>query len=39
MREGRLRFVVLKALGEAATMGNIDRALAEAAFLETGATR
>lgn len=36
-RAGGLRFVVLKALGEAATQGDIDPALAEAAFREVGA--
>jgi 3-dehydroquinate synthase len=37
VRAGGLRFVVLKALGEAATQGDIDPALAEAAFREVGA--
>lgn len=37
VRAGGLRFVVLKALGEAATQGGIDPALAEAAFREVGA--
>jgi 3-dehydroquinate synthase len=39
VRVGELRFVVLKALGAAATMDNVDRVFAEAAFLEAGATR
>jgi 3-dehydroquinate synthase len=37
VRAGRLRFVVLKRLGEAATQGEIDPALAEASFQEVGA--
>ncbi len=37
VRAGGLRFVVLKALGEAATQGDIEPALAEAAFREVGA--
>jgi 3-dehydroquinate synthase len=39
VRAGELRFIVLKALGVAATRDNVDRALAEAALLEAGATR
>ena len=37
VRAGGLRFVVLKSLGEAATQGGIDPALAEASFREIGA--
>lgn len=37
VRAGGLRFVVLKALGDSATQGGIDLALAEAAFREVGA--
>jgi 3-dehydroquinate synthase len=37
VRAGGLRFVVLKALGEAATQGDIAPALAEEAFREVGA--
>ncbi len=37
VRAGGLRFVVLRALGEAATQGAIEPALAEAAFREVGA--
>lgn len=37
VRAGGLRFVVLRALGESATQGGIDPALAEAAFREVGA--
>ena len=37
VRAGGLRFVVLKALGDSATQGGIDPALAEAAFREVGA--
>lgn len=37
VRAGGLRFVVLKALGESATQGDIDPTLAEAAFREVGA--
>lgn len=37
VRAGRLRFVVMRQLGEAVTQGDIDPALAEAAFLEVGA--
>jgi len=37
VRVGEMRFVVLKALGAAATQSGVDRALAEAAFLEVGA--
>lgn len=37
VRAGGLRFVVLRALGESATQGDIDPALAEAAFREVGA--
>ncbi len=37
VRAGRLRFVVMRQLGEAITQGDIDPALAEAAFLEVGA--
>ena len=36
-RAGRLRFVVLKSLGEAITRDQVDVALAEAAFREVGA--
>jgi 3-dehydroquinate synthase len=39
VRYGELRFIVLKSLGEAATKGNVDRALAEASFIEAGASR
>ena len=38
VRAGALRFVVLKSLGNAATQGGIDPALAEASFREVGAT-
>jgi 3-dehydroquinate synthase len=38
VRAGGLRFVVLKALGEAATQGGIDPGLAAASFAEVGAT-
>ena len=37
VRAGGLRFVVLRSLGEAATQGGIDPALAEEAFREVGA--
>ncbi len=37
VRAGGLRFVVLRSLGEAATQGGVDAALAEAAFREVGA--
>jgi 3-dehydroquinate synthase len=37
VRAGGLRFVVLRALGDSATQGGIDPALAEAAFREVGA--
>jgi len=37
VRSGRLRFVVMKRLGEAATQGGIDPALADASFQEVGA--
>ncbi len=37
VRAGRLRFVVLKALGEAVTRDDVDPALAEACFREVGA--
>jgi 3-dehydroquinate synthase len=37
VRAGALRFVVLRRLGEAATQGGIDPALAAAAFREVGA--
>lgn len=37
VRAGGLRFVVLKTLGEAATQGGIDPALAAASFAEVGA--
>lgn len=37
VRAGALRFVVLKALGEAATEGGVDPALAEASFRDVGA--
>jgi 3-dehydroquinate synthase len=37
VRAGRLRFVVLKRLGEAATQGDIDSALVEAVWRELGA--
>ena len=37
VRAGALRFVVLKSLGEAATQGGIDTALAEQCFREVGA--
>ena len=37
VRAGRLRFVVLRKLGEAATQGDIDPQLAESAFREVGA--
>jgi 3-dehydroquinate synthase len=37
VRAGGLRFVVLRALGEAATLGGVDPALAAAAFREVGA--
>lgn len=37
VRAGGLRFVVLESLGLAATLGGIDPALAEAAFIEVGA--
>jgi 3-dehydroquinate synthase len=37
VRSGALRFVVLNAIGEAATRGEIDPALAESAFREVGA--
>jgi len=37
VRAGTLRFVVMKTLGEAATQGGIDPALAEAAFRAVGA--
>jgi len=37
VRAGGLRFVVLKSLGEAATQGGIDPALADASFREVGA--
>ena len=39
VRAGGLRFVVLRALGEAATQGGIEAALAEEAFMEVGAVR
>jgi 3-dehydroquinate synthase len=38
-RAGEMRFVVLESLGAAATRGGVDRALAEAAFLEVGASK
>jgi 3-dehydroquinate synthase len=37
VRAGGLRFVVLKALGEAATQSDVPPALVEAAFREVGA--
>ncbi|MEI6860806.1 MAG: 3-dehydroquinate synthase [Verrucomicrobiota bacterium] len=37
VRAGRLRFVVLKSLGEAVTCDDVDPALAEACFREVGA--
>ncbi len=37
VRAGGLRFVVLKALGDSATQGGVEPALAEAAFREVGA--
>lgn len=37
VRAGGLRFVILKALGEAATQGGIDPGLVEASFREVGA--
>jgi 3-dehydroquinate synthase len=37
VRAGALRFVVLRGLGDAATQGGIDPALAEACFREVGA--
>jgi len=37
VRAGALRFVVLKSLGEAATQGDVDIALAEQSFREVGA--
>lgn len=37
VRAGRLRFVVLKRLGEAATQGDVDPSLASSAFREVGA--
>lgn len=37
VRAGALRFVVLKSIGNAATQGEIDPALAEASFREVGA--
>ncbi len=37
VRAGGLRFVVLKSLGEAATLGGIDPALTDASFCEVGA--
>ncbi len=37
VRAGGLRFVVLRALGDSATQGGVDPALAEAAFREVGA--
>lgn len=37
VRDGGLRFVVLKSLGDSITQGGIDPALAEAAFREVGA--
>ncbi|WP_081722125.1 3-dehydroquinate synthase [Geminisphaera colitermitum] len=37
VRAGTLRFVVLRALGEAATQGGIDPVLAEASFVDVGA--
>ena len=37
VRAGGLRFVVLKSLGDSATQGGIDPALAEASFREVGA--
>jgi 3-dehydroquinate synthase len=37
VRAGGLRFVVLRALGEAATLGGVDPVLAAAAFREVGA--
>ena len=37
VRAGGLRFVVLRSLGESATQGGVDPALAESAFREVGA--
>ena len=37
LRAGALRSVVLRGLGDAATQGGIDPALAEACFREVGA--
>ena len=37
VRAGRLRFVILKRLGEAATQGDVDPDLANSAFREVGA--
>jgi len=37
VRSGRLRFVVLKRLGEAATQSDVDAALVEAVWREIGA--
>jgi 3-dehydroquinate synthase len=37
VRAGGLRFVVLESLGRAATLGGIEAALAEEAFVEVGA--
>jgi hypothetical protein len=39
VRAGGLRFVVLESLGAAATLGGVEPALAEAAFIEVGAVR
>jgi 3-dehydroquinate synthase len=39
VRSGGLRFVVLESLGLAATLGGVEPALAEAAFIEVGAVR
>jgi len=38
VRSGALRFVVLTAIGQAATRGNIDAALVESSFREVGAS-
>ena len=37
VRAGKLRFVVLKQLGEAATQGEIDPAVVESVWRELGA--
>jgi len=37
VRAGKLRFIVLKQLGEAATQGEIDPTLVEAVWRELGA--